>query len=365
MHVVGALTVCAAVACAHGGPALLGLPVVAYPPDNPSTLGKVALGSKLFFDKGLSADHSISCASCHDPEKLFTDGLPRSEGIRHQLGTRRAPSVINTAFNRSQFWDGRRATLEQQALDPLINPREHGLPDHETALRYVRNDPAYRQLFLSVFGIQPAAITMDHLAKAIASFERTLIAGDSAFDRYYFQGEKSAMSSSAQRGLELFQGRAQCAACHAIERSHALFTDNEFHSLSVGMKRIGDRLAYLTTYLARQNERGARLDSVILDDRDVAELGRFAITLEPADIGKFRTPSLRNVTLRAPYMHDGSIGTLENAVEYELYYRSVERGYPIILTPIEKQDLMEFLKSLTSSPAALAPLMRLKATGNK
>jgi cytochrome c peroxidase len=257
----------------------LGLPTLAHPADNPQTLEKIALGRKLFFDSKLSADNSISCASCHRPDRLFTDGLPRSEGVHHQLGTRHAPSLINAAFNTSQFWDGRRTTLELQALDPLINPREHGLPNHEAVLDYVRSDPAYIDAFSLVYGIRSRSINMTYVSNAIASFERTLVAGNSPFDHYYFKGEKSAISESAQRGLALFQGRAQCASCHSIEQTYALFTDNQFHSLSVGMQRIGDRLAHLTPHLAQKRENAASIDPLILDDRDIAELSRFAITL--------------------------------------------------------------------------------------
>jgi cytochrome c peroxidase len=332
----------------------LGLPQIEEPAENPSSPQKIALGRRLFFDTGLSADHSVSCSSCHRPERLFADGLRRSEGIGHRIGTRNAPSLVNSAFHTSQFWDGRRPDLESQAADPLVNPAEHGFRDHEAVLRYVRSDAAYRRAFSSSFGIAPAAIRMRHVVAALAVFERTLVAGNSPFDRYVFKNEAAALSASAQRGLALFRGRAQCVNCHRIEPAYALFTDNLFHSLSVGMKRIDHRLARLTTQLAAQGKSGPAKDPLILNDPDIAELGRFAVTLEPADIGKFRTPSLRNVELTAPYMHDGSINTLEDAVEYEVYYRSAERGYPLSLTPDEKQDLAAFLRALTSAPESLS-----------
>jgi cytochrome c peroxidase len=334
----------------------LGLPTTVDPADNPSSPQKIALGARLFFDKGLSADGSVSCASCHRPERVFSDGLAQSVGIGRKVGTRNAPSLVNAGFQHSQFWDGRRSSLEAQAADPLVNPSEHGLPDHEAALRYVRQDPGYKNSFLSSFGVAPAEIRMWHVSAALAAFERTLIAGNSPFDRYFFTREGAALSASAVRGLALFQGRAQCASCHLIEPAHALFTDDLFHSLSVGMKSIDRRLAALTTELARQQEQGGSPDPMIMSDRDIAQLGRFAVTLDPADIGKFRTPSLRNVALTAPYMHDGSIDTLEDAVEYEIYYRGAARGYPLILTPEEKRDLAAFLESLTSAPATRARL---------
>lgn len=337
-------------ALADGNEDRLGLPVMHEPAENPSSPQKIALGKRLFFDKGLSADHSISCASCHRPERLFTDGLPRSEGIGRRLGTRNAPSLVNAAFHTSQFWDGRRPNLETQAADPLVNPSEHGFRDHEAVLRYLRKDRTYRRAFSSSFGIAPGQIRIRHVGAALAVFERTLIAGNSPFDRYVFKSDTTALSASAQRGLTLFQGRAQCTNCHRIEPAYALFTDNLFHSLSVGMKRIDQRLARLTMQLARHQEQGGIADPLILNDPDIAELGRFAVTLEPTAIGEFRTPSLRNVELTAPYMHDGSIATLEDAIEHEMYYRSAARGYPLSLTPDEKQDLAAFLRALTSAP---------------
>lgn len=343
-------------ALARDESALLGLPVLAYPADNPPTPDKVRLGKQLFFDKQLSADHSISCASCHLPDHLFADGLPRSIGINRQIASRNAPSLINAAFNSSQFWDGRRSSLEEQALDPLINRREHGMASHEEVLKYVRGSPMYGSAFRLAFHVEPSAIQPFHVGAAIASYERTIVVGNSPFDRFYFKGEQSALSEQARQGLLLFQGKAQCISCHSIERAYALFTDNQFHSLNIGMKRIENRLAALTIQLAEQKANGANLGSLILDDTDIAELGRFVVTLEPTDIGAFRTPSLRNVALTAPYMHDGSIATLDDAVDYEIYYRSVQNGRPLILTPIEKLQLVEFLKALSSDPETLKHL---------
>jgi cytochrome c peroxidase len=334
----------------------LGLPAITYPLDNPSSREKISLGRSLFFDVRLSGDHSVSCASCHQPGRLFTDGRARAEGIRHHVGTRNTPSLVNAAFNTTQFWDGRRDTLEAQALDPLTNSHEHGLPNQAVALSYLRNDPVYAKKFLAAFGVAPSAIEMTQVAQALASFERTLTAGDSPFDRYYFNGENDAISGAAKRGLALFQGTGQCVTCHKIERDHALFSDNTFHSLRIGLDRIDSRLAFLATKLAEQTAAKAGAQPAVIEDSEIAELGRFVVTLQPIDIGRFRTPSLRNLTLTGPYMHDGSIATLENAVEYELYYRSAERGYPVVLTSLEKHDLVEFLRALTSSPASLSNL---------
>jgi cytochrome c peroxidase len=331
----------------------LGLPPISNPADNPLTLEKITLGQKLFFDKRLSRDGSTSCASCHQPEHSFADLLNVGKGIDGQRGSRNTPSLLNVAFNTTQFWDGRRSSLEEQALDPFLNPREHGLASEEALLMILRRDSEYRSAFQSAFPNSPDAISGKHVGQAIANFELTLVRGNSPFDRFAFLGEQSALSDRAQNGLALFQGRAQCARCHQIEKKYALFTDNEFHSLNVGLSRIEPRLASITMNLVSKRTAGASIDHVVLSDEEIAELGRFAVTLKPADIGKFRTPSLRNVARTGPYMHDGSVGSLEEAVELELYYRSTEAERPLILTPVEKGDLVEFLKSL-SSPSDIA-----------
>lgn len=327
---------------------LVGLPKLIVPIDNPISSAKVALGRKLFFDKRMSRNGAISCANCHQPERGYTDGLRVAQGIDGRLGTRNTPSLLNVVFNQTQFWDGRRADLEAQALDPLLNPREHGLQDVQALLGIVRQDSDYVTAFQSAFQIPESGITAQHVRQALACFERTLVAGDTPFDRYFFRGKKMAMSDAAIRGFSIFQGVARCATCHAISNSYALFTDNQFHSLSVGLRPIASRLAEITRKLMNSKTNANMLDQTILRDEDVAELGRFVVTYNPADIGKFRTPSLRNVAYTAPYMHDGSVPTLDDAVEQELYYRSIESGRPLILTPSEKTDLVEFLRSLSS-----------------
>lgn len=335
---------------------LLGLPSLSIPTDNPMTPAKIELGKTLFFDKRLSADGSISCASCHQPELAFTDDKVLAEGVDKRKGTRNTPTILNAAFNTSQFWDGRRPSLEAQALDPFINPQEHGLKNHDALLTFLRQDADYVKSFQAVFQVAAEAICAEHVEKALAAFQRTLIVGNSPFDRYAFKGEKNALTPSAERGLRLFKGPAQCARCHTIDEKSALFTDNQFHSLNVGWKNLEKKLASVTARLAQAKERGNSLDETVLSDEDVAELGLFVVTLKPADIGKFRTPSLRNVALTAPYMHDGSVTTLEDAVEWETYYRTRSNDAkdsvpPLVLTPDEKADLVEFLKALTSPTA--------------
>lgn len=324
----------------------LGLPPVPIPPSNPQTPAKIALGKRLFHDQRLSADGKVSCATCHKAEHAFTDGLPMAQGIHEQLGTRNTPSLLNVAYQHSLFWDGRRPSLEAQAKEPFFHPREHGLKDAQDLLRRIRSDPQYAVSFKRAFGVSSTAITLDHVTQALAAFERTLLAGDSAFDRYYFAGDQKALSPTAQRGLKLFQGSAQCATCHILGKTSALFTDQQFHSLAIGLKKIEPRIVELTTRVA--NALPAERERLVLEDANYAELGRFLVTQNPADIGKFKTPSLRNVALTAPYMHDGSIATVAEAVDFEVYYRGLAQNRPLILTPQEKLDLIDFLKSLTS-----------------
>ncbi len=331
----------------------LGLPPVPIPADNPQTPEKIALGKRLFEDKRFSADGTVACANCHKPDQAFTDGLPVSEGIRKQKGTRNAPTVVNAAYFTSQFWDGRRPSLEEQSQDPFVNPIEHGLKDHRPILDVIRRDPEYVAQFKKVFGVGPDQITMDHVAKAIASFERTVISGDSPFDRYQFGGDKTAMSESAIRGLEVFRTKGRCVDCHKIEQTSATFTDNDFHNLGVGFKRIEPKLQTIVAQFRAAKAAGKAIDETVLTSAEASELGRFAVTGRISDLGRFKTPTLRNVAVTGPYMHDGSQKTLEEVIDF--YDKGGEKNpflaggiRPLNLTPQEKADLVEFLRHLTS-----------------
>jgi cytochrome c peroxidase len=326
---------------------------VPVPANNPQTPEKIALGKRLYEDKRFSGDGTVSCATCHDPAKGFGDGKPVAEGIRSQKGTRNAPTVINAAYYTSQFWDGRRATLEEQAKDPFTNPIEHGLTSHEPILQTIRGDATYPAEFRAVFGIAPQQLTIDHVVKAIAAFERTVVAGDSPFDRYQYGGDQGAISEAAKRGLALYRVKARCQDCHAIGQTDATFTDNKFHNVGVGFKRIGDRYLQVANTYRKARQAGKEIDKSVLTDAEASELGQFAVTLKPSDIGRFKTSTLRNVAVTGPYMHDGSIATLAEVIE--LYDKGGEQNpfldsgiRPLNLTPQEKADLVDFLKTLTS-----------------
>ena len=339
---------------------MLGLPALPIPADNPQTTDKIKLGDRLYHDKRLSADGKVSCSTCHAKEKGFTDNLQVSKGFQDQTGTRNAPTVINAAYMTSQFWDGREPDLEGQSKGPFINPVEGGLANHEVLLEKVRADDDYNLAFTKVFGVSGKKIHIDHVAKAIASFERTIIGGNSAFDRYQYGGDKTALSRAAQRGLKLFRNKARCVSCHTIEQTQALFTDNRFHNIGVGFKKIkGKEAKTASAFIKKKNNSRLDLDVEVLTDSNVSELGRFAVTGNITEVGAFKTPSLRNLTLTAPYMHDGSLKTLEEVVDFynnggRIKQNDPLSGFlsggirPLKLSKQEKKDLVAFLESLTS-----------------
>jgi cytochrome c peroxidase len=258
--------------------------------------------------------------------------------------------LLNVGYESRLFWDGRVLSLEEQARMPLLNPAEHGLRDGNAVVQVVRGDSTYVADFRHAMPARAQELSLDNIASALAAFERTLVAGDSAFDRYQYGGDKKALSATAVRGLALFRGRGQCVACHQIGESSALFTDQLFHTSPIGLPTaVSERLGGLTARVADLRKRGAvsELNALITTDSEIAALGRFTVTLEPKDIGCFKTPSLRNIALTGPYMHDGSVASLPQAIELELYSRADQR-YPLVLTQDEQRDLLEFMNSLTS-----------------
>jgi cytochrome c peroxidase len=338
----------------------LGLPQIPIPEDNPQTPAKIALGEKLFLDQRFSATGEVSCSTCHDPAKALTDSpLKTSEGINKLTGTRNAPTVANAAYFGTQFWDGRSPSLEDQALHPFVNPVEMGLEDHEPILEIVRSDPEYQRAFQEVFGVTGEDITMDEVTKAIAAFERTQVFGDSPFDRYYYGGEKSALAEQQIRGLELFVNQGRCVSCHVIEQTQALFTDNRFHNIGVGINDIQDDVPELAGEFMKAKMTLSEVDEQVLSDKRTSELGRFAISKGFDDLGSFKTPTLRNVAATAPYMHDGSVETLRDAVvhynnggvtnEEDPVNDFLSGGIrPLDLTDDQIDDLVAFMEALTS-----------------
>ena len=346
-----------------GAPAAppLGLPPLPVPTDNPQTPDKVALGKKLFEDKRFSSTGEVACANCHDAKKAFTDSPLRvSEGIRKQTGTRNAPTVLNAAYLETQFWDGRSPSLEDQSQHPFVNPVEMGLKDHQPILGIVRSDPEYAKGFEKAFGKKGPQITMTEVMQAIAAFERTQIAGNAPFDRYVYAGNTTALNDAQKRGLDLFVNKGRCVSCHLIEQTQALFTDSRFHNVGVGINGIQKDVPDLAGVFLQAKATLAEVDRKVLADARTSELGRFAVTREFEGLGAFKTPTLRNVAVTPPYMHDGSLKTLEEVVQFynnggrlketdpipELLDGGIR---PLNLTKEQQADLVEFLKALTSS----------------
>jgi cytochrome c peroxidase len=338
----------------------LGLPEVPVPEDNPQTPEKIALGEKLFLDTRFSITGEVSCSTCHDPQKALTDSpLKTSEGIRKLTGTRNAPTVVNSAYNETQFWDGRSPTLEDQALHPFLNPVEMAMPNHERLIEVIRNDPDYVRQFKDVFGVPGNEIKIQQVTQAIAAFERTQIAGDSPWDRWYFADEEDAISESAKRGFEVFLRDGRCVSCHMIEQDFALFTDHQFHNIGVGINAMQDRVPELAEAFLVAKQRGIDVDVAVLADKDTSDLGRFAINEQFDGLGAFKTSTLRNIAVTPPYMHDGSIATLKEVVEHynnggatnpdDKVNPYLSGGIrPLDLTDQQIDDLVAFMEALTS-----------------
>jgi cytochrome c peroxidase len=324
--VVGAIGLASSVLFAGPRSASRGLPLGLdlyrpVPDDNPLTTEKIALGRRLFHDRRLSAGQTLSCAGCHDAARAFTSARAGASLMRGRVVSRDVPTLVNRAWGRSFFWDGRAATLEEQALQPILNPYELGLTRERIVA--VARSAAYRSRFFAIFGVDPTA---DHVAQALAAYVRTIVAGNSPYDRFK-GGDRSALSGPARDGLVLFTGKAGCSGCHAGPN----FTDEQFHNTGIAW-RTGPP----------------------------ADEGRAFLTGRPEDRGAFKTPTLRQVTLTAPYMHDGSIPTIDLVIEY--YNRGGQQNpaldtrlHPLHLSVGERRDLAAFLSALTGEIHEGAP----------
>ncbi len=300
-------------------------PLPAYVPTPPTNLNyeqKVALGKQLYFDGRLSKNGAISCAFCHNPGTGFADARQFSIGAFGTAGGRQSPTVYNTGFNTFQFWDGRAGSLEEQAIGPIHNPVEMA-ETHHTVVPKISKIPGYQKQFQLIFG---GGASLQHIAEAIAAFERTIVSQNSSFYKYVM-GQKDAMTQSAVHGMDLFKGKARCILCH----NGPNFTDNGFHNLGVPQ------------------------EGLLKED-----WGRFEVTRLERDKGAFKTPTLRSITETAPYMHDGVFKTLEEVIEF------LDKGgganphlsqlvRPLNLSADEKHDLIEFLKALTGEPIKIVP----------
>ena len=320
----------------------LGLPPVATPSDNPPTAETIALGRRLFYDPILSLDNSVSCATCHNPQYGFADPKPVSEGVGKKTGSRNSPPVVNAAYYKVQFWDGRSPTLENQAEGPVQNPVEMATT-LATIEQRLNADPSYREQFAAAWGPRP--ITYEMVEKSIASFERTVISGNSPFDRWKYGHDEKAVDNAVKRGFIVFTSakKGNCAACHTVGEKYALFTDNQFHNVGIGV-----------------------------DMGQFTDLGLYAVTHNEADKGKFKTPSLRNIAQTAPYMSDGSLKDLKQAIDFYIgagnSNPNLDKQIHVLdfLSGQERSDLQAFLNSLTGEmPPDVGPPEVTKAQASK
>jgi cytochrome c peroxidase len=343
----------------------LGLPADTWdyyvPRNNQLTPAKIELGRKLFFDARLSADGRVSCSSCHDPKLAFTDGKAVAEGIFGRRGSRNSPTILNATFNTGQFWDGRADTLEDQAIQPLINQLEMGNQSYDEVVKRLRAIPEYAAEFQSVFG---AEVKIELVGKAIAAYERTLVSGDSPFDRF-IAGDQGAISEAAKRGFALFRGKARCSRCHTFSDALPLFSDFNYHNTGVAANHPNfDRLSRRAYEVVETDRAKEIIDKLAAEDGG-QELGRVLISYQVFDIGSYRKPSLRNIALTAPYFHDGSAKTLADVVRFynEGGRQNINREWDLnalALTDEEQRDLVAFLESLTGKTHEASPGVALR-----
>lgn len=334
--------------------AALGLPP---PPTAAAPAARAELGRQLFFDRRLSFNGTMSCGMCHVPEEGFASNASQlAVGIEGRSLRRNAPTVLNVAWQRALFHDGREPSLDAQAWSPLLHPHEMANPSAGHVVERVRSLPEYAGRFERAF--DGLAASLDTIGEALAAYQRTLVAAGSRFDRWRFGGDAGALSPLERRGFELFTGAARCGVCHTVGDRDALFTDQRFHATGVGFT---PRPARFVVPLAPGVQ--TVLDAAALApfaDARAPDLGRFEVTLDPADRHAFRTPSLRNVARTAPYMHDGSMATIEDVVAF------YDRGggdlpdktallVPLGLSGDDRCALAAFLRALDSE--ALPALM--------
>jgi cytochrome c peroxidase len=318
------------------------------PADNAPTKERIALGEKLYFDKRLSADDTVACATCHDTTRGFGDRRMASEGIGGQLGRRNAPTTMNVALMQPLFWDGRAATLEDQAKMPILNPIEMGMPDREAVVKKLEAVAEYRDGFAAAYG---RPVNYDDLGRAIAAFERTLVFLDAPFDRH-LAGDAKALSEDAKKGLVLYEGKARCASCHPLNAASPAGSDHLFHNIGVSARKQDfEKLAREALAALEKDSSEAALDKLALGT-DLSELGRFMVTRNYADVGAFRTLGVRNLAVTAPYMHDGTLQTLWDVVDH--YNKGGEANQfldggiePLGLEETEVDHLVAFLFALT------------------
>ena len=332
----------------------LGLPPVPVPANNPITADKIALGRKLFYDRRLSLNNTFSCAMCHVPEQGFSSHeMATAVGIEGRSVRRNSPTIYNIAYANRLFHDGRETTLEQQIWAPLLASNEMGNPSIGYVIERIKSLPDYQGLFEQSFDAEANMLTV---GQAIASYERSLVSADSPFDRWHFNQQADAVSESAKKGYQLFTGKGQCSGCHTIDASYAILTDNQFHNTGIGyLNSMGKASEQLKIQIAPGVF--VEVDSenlASIAEESIGDLGRYEITQNPQDRWKYKTPSLRNIALTAPYMHNGTLSTLKEVVNFYNQGGVINKTLDPLIKPLnlsntEIKDLVEFLNSLTGS----------------
>lgn len=315
-----------------------GFPMPEVPSANPMTVEGVELGRHLFFDTRLSVDGTYACSTCHDPALAFTDGRDRSEGVTGELHPRSSMSLANVGYAATLAWGNPELLdLETHALGPIFgtDPVEMGLADEADLVAKLEDEPRYAELFAAAYPDDPAPINLDNTTKAIASFQRSIVSGNAPFDRWFYGGDEDAVSDAVKRGWDLFNFPGECTYCHfSFNFSDSTYFDG-----------VGDRpLEFHNTGLYNEDGEGAY---------PPGNEGLFNFTNEPADMGRFKSPTLRNIAVTAPYMHDGSIETLEEVVEHYAVGGRVDTPHAdfqmktFTLRPDETADLVAFMEALT------------------
>lgn len=335
----------------------LGLPPLPEVQGAVASQAAIDLGRKLFMDRRLSSNNTLSCAMCHVPEQGFAAiELATSVGIEGRSLRRNAPSLLNVAYVGALFHDGRAGSLEQQAWDPLLNPVEMGNHSPDEVIAKIRSMPDYRGMFEAAFAGAPAGRST--VGAALASYQRTLVSGSSRFDRWRYGGDRAALNTDEQSGFAVFAGKGRCIACHTVGEKHALFSDARFHNTGLGFARTkggaGASRRYPVQLAPGVFTEVGESELASVSDPPQDDTGRHEVTRQAADRWAYRTPTLRNVAITGPYMHDGSLATLEDVIEYYQHGGIDNPGRsplvrPLQLTIEEKRNLAAFLRSLTGA----------------
>ncbi|MES2182209.1 MAG: cytochrome c peroxidase [Pseudomonadota bacterium] len=339
----------------------LGLPDMQHPKDNLPTKEKVALGRKLFMDRRFSHNNTISCAMCHVPEQGFTvNEIATAVGIEGRTSRRNAPTILNVGYYKTLFHDGREFSLENQVVGPILAFNEMGNPSIGYVIEKIHNLPDYNGMFEKVFG---APANLERFSQAIAAYERTLVSGNSRFDQWYYGKNQNALNESEINGFKIFMGKGRCVSCHSVTDKSALFTDQSFHNTGIGWARnnriVNNTHESKTLPVALAPGIVVQVAQDHFDNASEVpenDVGRFEVTDNPKDSWAYKTPSIRNVALTAPYMHDGSLRTLEEVVEF--YNKGGEDNpfkdpllQPLNLSEADVSSLVAFMKALTGSNA--------------